>query len=173
MTEITWETQQTSLRGLPTVGPLTMYGQVEITAVKLVPGGNLTPVSASKVRLGCDDVHLKRMDLQTHARAATWEEVHNTVRWTSFIQNRVINMLYVQDVIMLASDLGSLWSVCSCFSLLSVLVKLFLTKLFWNLYGQHVFQSPCNMTSKVACLWFITLSGWVTEARVCKTQGEG
>lgn len=41
-----------------------MYSQVEITAVKLVPGWNLTSVTASKVSLGCDDLHLKCVDLQ-------------------------------------------------------------------------------------------------------------
>lgn len=46
---------------------LTMYSQVKITAVKLVPGCNLTSVRSSKVSLGCDDVHLKRVDLQPHA----------------------------------------------------------------------------------------------------------
>lgn len=41
-----------------------MYCQVEITAVKLVLGRNLTPVSSCKVSFGCDDLHLKCVDLQ-------------------------------------------------------------------------------------------------------------
>lgn len=43
--------------------PLTVYGQVKITAVKLVSGGNLTSVPPGKVGFRCNDLHLESVDL--------------------------------------------------------------------------------------------------------------
>lgn len=42
---------------------LTVYSQGEVTAVKLVLGGDLTSVGSSEVSLSCQDLHLKRVDL--------------------------------------------------------------------------------------------------------------
>lgn len=44
-------------------GPLTVDGEVEIAAVKLVLGGHLTAVAAGKGGLGVCDVQLKQVDL--------------------------------------------------------------------------------------------------------------
>lgn len=46
------------------VRALTVHSQGEVTAVKLVLGGDLTSVGSSEVHLGCQDLHLKRVDLR-------------------------------------------------------------------------------------------------------------
>ncbi len=87
-----------------------MYSQVEITAVKLVPGRNLTSVSSSKVTLGFDDVHLKRIDLQPHAWGEMWEGY--ATQWGGHLWLKAL--LYAHFIIIiywLVSDLESLWSV--------------------------------------------------------------
>lgn len=42
---------------------LTVDSQGEVTAVKLVLGGDLTSVCSSEISSGCQDLHLKRVDL--------------------------------------------------------------------------------------------------------------
>lgn len=42
---------------------LTVHSQGEVTAVKLVLGGDLTSVGSSEAGFGCQDLHLERVDL--------------------------------------------------------------------------------------------------------------
>ena len=46
------------------VETLTVYSKFKVTAVKLIPGGDLTPVASSEVSLGCYNVHLKSIHLK-------------------------------------------------------------------------------------------------------------
>ena len=46
------------------VETLTMNSKFKVTAVKLIPGRDLTPVASSEVSLGCYNVHLKSIHLK-------------------------------------------------------------------------------------------------------------